>query len=133
MLVNNHLNSQSNNVNFKNFKYKNLEYYSEKMTPATKKVFKKAKKTMERKNVDKVNDNFLGVTFEKTTPATLNNGQKVGAYITTSNKSPNPNVILTNNGEVGVYYRHYDYIKKERPSYDINKSAQDRIKKLTEQ
>ncbi len=122
---------RQNNINFRNFKHGNLEYVSEKMAPETKELFQKAKKVM-NKTPDRavLRNKLLNQTFEKTTPVKLENGQKTKSYIAYPGNTEHGTLILTNTGDIGMYYRHYDYIKKSTPNYDMNRDAQQRIKDM---
>ena len=122
---------RQNNINFRNFKYKNLEYISEKMTPETKDLFQKAKTVMNNtKEPQVLRNRLLNQSLEKTTPVKLENGQETESYLAYAGNTPKGTLILTNNGDIGMYYRHYDYIKKSSPNYDMNKDAQQRIKNM---
>ena len=122
---------RQNNINFRNFKHGNLEYVSEKMSPETKELFKKAKIVMNKTKEPQVLKNrLINETFEKTIPAKLENGKETESYLTYAGNTPKGSLVLTNNGDIGMYYRHYDYIKKTSPDYDMNKDAQQRIKNM---
>lgn len=122
---------RQNNINFRNFKHGNLEYVSEKMAPETKELFQKAKMVMNKTQEPQVLKNrLINETFEKTTPSKLENGKETESYLAYAGNTPKGSLVLTNDGDIGMYYRHYDYIKKSTPNYDMNKDAQQRIKEI---
>ena len=118
-----------NNINFRNFKHGNLEYVSEKMAPETKELFQQAKVLL---NTERpvLKNRLINYSFEKTTPVKLENGKETESYLAYAGNTPKGSLIMTNNGDIGMYYRHYDYIKKSTPNYDMNKDAQQRIKEI---
>ncbi len=120
---------RQNNINFRNFKHGNLEYVSEKMAPETKELFQQAKVLL---NTERpvLKNRLINYSFEKTTPVKLENGKETESYLAYAGNTPKGALILTNNGDIGMYYRHYDYIKKSTPNYDMNKDAQQRIKEI---
>ena len=120
---------RQNNINFRNFKHGNLEYVSEKMAPETKELFQQAKVLL---NTERpvLKNRLINYSFEKTTPVKLENGKETESYLAYAGNTPKGSLILTNNGDIGMYYRHYDYIKKSTPNYDMNKDAQQRIKEI---
>ncbi len=120
---------RQNNINFRNFKHGNLEYVSEKMAPETKELFQQAKVLL---NTERpvLRNRLINHTFEKTTPAKLENGKETESYLAYAGNTPKGSLIMTNNGDIGMYYRHYDYIKKSTSNYDMNKDAQQRIKEI---
>ena len=120
---------RQNNINFRNFKHGNLEYVSEKMAPETKELFQQAKVLL---NTERpvLKNRLINYLFEKTTPVKLENGKETESYLAYAGNTPKGALILTNNGDIGMYYRHYDYIKKSTPNYDMNKDAQQRIKEI---
>lgn len=122
---------RQNNICFRNFKYRNLEYVSEKMTPETKDLFQKAKVVINKTTEPQILRNrLLNQTLEKTIPAKLENGKESESYLAYPGNTKNGTLVLTNNGDIGMYYRHYDYIKKSTPNYDMNKDVQQRIKDM---
>lgn len=120
---------RQNNINFRNFKHGNLEYVSEKMAPETKELFQQAKVLL---NTERpvLKNRLINYSFEKTTPVKLENGKETESYLAYAGNTPKGSLIMTNNGDIGMYYRHYDYIKKSTPNYDMNKDAQQRIKEI---
>ncbi len=124
------LSHHSNQITFRNFKYKNLEYTSQKMTPETKDLFVKAKKVLKSNQV--LSNNLKGYTLEKTTPVVLDTGKTSESYLSYPGNRKTGTLVLTNNGDIGMYYRHYEYMKSAYPNYDLNKDAQKRIKDLIE-
>ncbi len=124
------ISQHSNKITFRNFRYKNLEYTSQKMTPETKDLFIKAKKILKPNQV--LSNNLNGYTLEKTVPAQLENGKVSESYLSYPGNRKSGTLVLTNNGDIGMYYRHYDYMKSVYPNYDMNKDAQHRIKDLIE-
>ena len=124
------INQRSNNITFRNFRYKNLEYCSQKMTPETKDLFIKAQKELKNKQI--LSNNLKGYTLEKTIPAILDSGKETESYLSYPGNRKAGTLVMTNSGDIGMYYRHYDYIKKLKPNYDMNKDAQNRIKDLIE-
>ena len=122
---------RQNNINFRNFKHGNLEYFSEKMAPETKELFQKAKMVMNKTpETNILRNRLINNTFEKITPVKLDNGNETESYLAYAGNTSKGSLVLTNNGDIGMYYRHYDYIKKSTPNYDMNKDAQQRIKDI---
>ena len=120
---------RQNNINFRNFKHGNLEYVSEKMAPETKELFQQAKVLLNTER-SVLKNRLINYSFEKTTPVKLENGKETESYLAYAGNTPKGSLIMTNNGDIGMYYRHYDYIKKSTPNYDMNKDAQQRIKEI---
>ena len=120
---------RQNNINFRNFKHGNLEYVSEKMAPETKELFQQAKVLLNTER-SVLKNRLINYSFEKTTPVKLENGKETESYLAYAGNTPKGSLIMTNNGDIGMYYRHYDYIKKTSPNYDMNKDAQQRIKEI---
>lgn len=121
----------TSDIHFKNFKHKNLEYISEKMTPETQDLFQKAKTLINKTQEPQILRNrLLNHTFEKTTPVKLENGNEAESYLAYAGNTSKGSLVLTNSGDIGMYYRHYDYIKKSTPNYDMNKDVQQRIKDM---
>lgn len=121
-------NNCQSNINFKNFKHRELEYFSVKMVPETKDLFVKAKNIIEETpNKSSIKNKLLQQTFEKSSPVTLTNGEKTESYLSYPGNAQQGTLVFTESGDIGMYYRHYNYIKTATPNYDINKDAQRRI------
>ena len=126
-------NNYQSNINFRNFKHRELEYFSVKMVPETKDLFVKAKNIIEETpNKSSIKNKLLQQTFEKSSPVTLTSGEKAESYLAYPGNAQQGTLVLTDSGDIGMYYRHYDYIKTAMPNYDINKDAQKRIMSIVD-
>lgn len=73
---------------------------------------------------------FKGYSFMPSYEAVMENGKTKRGYVLGAGRETNTFDIVIAGDEVGMNPRQYNYMNENAPGYDLNKDAQNRLKKI---